>query len=385
METVKRFFKDPEDSFFLFGPRGTGKTTWLNKNFKDALMIDLLSPEKFRTYSAKPERLNDLIAGNPDKRTVIIDEIQKVPELLDVIHQLVEKRKDLRFILTGSSARKLKRGGVDLLAGRVLLKTLHPFMAAELGSSFNLDHSLQLGLLPLVIASKKPEEVLKAYISLYLREEVQMEGLVRNIGNFSRFIEAISFSHSSVLNSSEVARECQVERKTVEGYISILEDLLLSFRLPIFTKRAKRNLITHPKFYLFDAGVFRSIRPAGPLDNIQEIGGAAIEGLVAQHLRAWNAYNGGKNDIYFWRTKSGNEVDFIIYGSKGLWAIEVKSSKLIRPKELKGLLSFKEDYPEAKTLFLYRGEEKLRIKDILCIPCEEFLKNLAPGKELYAS
>ena len=382
MEIKHRFFKDPEESFFLFGPRGTGKTTGLNKNIKGALLIDLLSPETFRLYSAKPERLNEVIAGNPDKSTVIIDEIQKIPELLDIIHQLREKRKDLRFILTGSSSRKLKRGGVDLLAGRVLLKTFHPFMAAELGGSFNLEYSLQLGLVPLVLASKNPEETLKAYVSLYLREEVQMEGIVRNIGNFSRFLEAISFSHGSILNTSGISRECQVERKTVEGYISILEDLLLSFRLPVFTKRAKRHLIVHPKFYIFDAGVYRSIRPKGPLDNSQEIGGAAIEGFVAQHLRAWNAYSGDKNEIYFWHTKSGNEVDFVVYGQDGLWAIEIKNSKNIKPKELHGLLAFKEDYPEARTLFLYRGEEKIKIKNILCLPCEEFLKNLLPGKPL---
>lgn len=382
MEIKGRFFQVPKGSFFLFGPRGTGKSTWINKNFKNALLVDLLSPESFRMYSAKPERLEELVHGNPDKKVVIIDEIQKVPELLDVVHQLVEKQKDLRFILTGSSSRKLKRTGVDLLAGRVLLRTLHPFMAAELGSSFNLDHSLQFGFLPLVLASDDPEDVLKSYASLYLREEVQMEGLVRNIGNFSRFLEAISFSHGSILNTSEVARECNVERKTVEGYISILEDLLLSFRLPVFSKRAKRNLTTHPKFYFFDAGVFRAIRPAGLLDSPQEIGGGTLEGLVVQHLRAWSAYSGDKDKIYFWRTKSGNEVDFVVYGPKGLWAIETKNSKTIRPKELSGLLAFKQDYPEARTFLLYRGREKLKIKGILCIPCEEFLKNLLPEKTL---
>ena len=382
MEIKDRFFQAPQGSFFIFGPRGTGKTTWLNQNFKNALLIDFLSPESFRMYSAKPERLEELVHGNPDKKIVIIDEIQKVPELLDVVHQLIEKRKDLRFILTGSSSRKLKRSGVDLLAGRILLRTFHPFMAAELGSSFNLNQSLQFGLLPLVLASDNPEDVLKSYASLYLREEVQMEGLVRNIGNFSRFLEAISFSHGNVLNTSEIARECHVERKTVEGYISILEDLLLSFRLPVFSKRAKRNLTTHPKFYFFDAGVFKSIRPAGPLDSPQEIGGGALEGLIAQHLRAWNAYSGDKHKIYFWRTKSGNEVDFIVYGPKELWAIETKNSKSIHHKEFSGLLAFKQDYPETQPLLVYRGKEKIKIKGILCVPCEEFLKNLLPGKAL---
>ncbi|MDY6970127.1 MAG: DUF4143 domain-containing protein [Spirochaetota bacterium] len=170
----------------------------------------------------------------------------------------------------------MKRTGVDLLAGRALNKTLHPFMAAELGDDFNFNNSLRTGLLPLIVNSSHPQEVLNSYISLYLSEEVQTEGLVRNIGNFARFLEAISFSHGSILNISEIARDCHIGRKTVEGYIIILEDLLLSFTLPVFTKRAKRHLITHPKFYFFDAGVFRSIRPSGPIDSPNEIDGSAL-------------------------------------------------------------------------------------------------------------
>ena len=175
---------------------------------------------------------------------------------------------------------------MDLLAGRVLLETLHPFLAAELGSQFSLEQSLRLGLLPLVLAAKEPEETLKSYVSLYLREEVQVEGLVRNIGSFSRFLEAMTFSHASLLNTSEVARECQVGRKAVDGFVEILEDLLLGFRLKVFTKKAKRNLVQHPKFYYMDAGIFRSLRPKGPLDAPEEIAGASLEGLVAQQLRA---------------------------------------------------------------------------------------------------
>ncbi len=382
MEIIKRFFQNPEESFFLFGPRGTGKSTWLNMQFKNALYIDLLSPELFRTYSARPERLVDLINGNPGKNPVIIDEIQKAPVLLDVVHQVLENKRGKMFILTGSSARKLKRTGIDLLAGRALLKTFHPFIASELGERFDMDESLQLGLLPLVLNSKNPEEVLNAYVSLYLREEVQSEGLVRSIGNFSRFLESISFSHAGILNTSEVARECQVGRKTVEGYISILEDLLLSFHLPVFTKKAKRHLIAHSKFYLFDAGVFRSLRPAGPLDNPHEIDGRALEGLVLQHLRAWNAYSLNRNQLFFWRTKAGTEVDFVVYGPDILLAIEVKNSKNVRIKDFKGLQAFKEDYPQAQALFLYRGKERLKKGEILCTPCDEFLKALLPGKPI---
>jgi predicted AAA+ superfamily ATPase len=295
----------------------------------------------------------------------------------------MESREGLRFILTGSSARKLKRSGVDLLAGRALVRTLHPFMASELGKGFSLKDALAVGLIPLVVDSSNPEETIRSYAAVYLKEEVQTEGLVRSIGGFSRFLESISFSHGAVLNISDVARDCQVERKTAEGYVSILEDLLLAFRIPVFSRRAKRTLSSHPKFFYFDSGVFRSVRPRGPLDSPQEIEGAALEGLVAQHLRAWIAYSGDQSTLFFWRTKSGTEVDFVVYGKDVFCALEVKNTAKINPKMLQGLLAFKEDYPEAQILFLYRGRERLKIKEVLCLPVQEFLLNLEPEKRLY--
>ncbi len=379
MESIlPRFFKHPKGSFFLFGPRGTGKSTWLRSHYKDALWIDLLDPEKFRLYSATPERLRELVLGNPSAKTIIIDEVQKIPSLLDVVHMLIEEKKDRQFVLTGSSARKLKKEGVDLLAGRAAKRSLFPFMAAELADSFKLAKALQFGMLPLVAGAKEKEEALRTYASLYLKEEVQAEGLVRNIGNFSRFLELISFSHASVLNVSKVASDCQVERKVVENYISILEDLLLSFKVPVFTKRAKRAVVKHPKFYFFDAGVFRSLRPAGPLDRVEEIDGAALEGLVAQHLLAWNSYRGEKNSLYYWRTRSGSEVDFIFYGKEVFWAIEVKNSSRVGDSDLRALASFKEEYPECETILLYRGKECLLKNGVRCMPCEKFLQLLSP-------
>lgn len=375
---IPRFFECSEHSFFLFGPRGTGKSTWLRNEIKNALWIDLLEPEQFRSFSARPERLKELVLANIDKKVVIIDEIQKVPSLLDVVHSLIEEKKGLQFVLTGSSARKLKRTGVDLLAGRVLKQTLHPFMAAELKEEFDLKRALQNGLIPLVVTSKDPQEVLRSYIALYVREEVQMEGMVRNIGGFSRFLETVSFSHGSVLNIANVARECEIERKVVEGYIHILEDLLLAFRVPVFTRRAKRATVRHPKFYYFDTGVFRSLRPRGSLDRPEEIEGSALEGLVAQHLIAWNAYRGELNKVYYWRTRSGTEIDFIIYGPEVFWAIEVKNTAQIRDEDLNPLRTFKEEYPESQTYFLYRGKERLLRKGILCMPCTEFLQKLHP-------
>jgi predicted AAA+ superfamily ATPase len=380
MELVRRLFTAPKESYFLFGPRGTGKSTWLRQSFPDAIYIDLLDQEVFRKYLAGPERLGDVISGSSQAKTVIVDEIQKVPSLLDEVHRLMEigLGKRVQFILTGSSARKLKRSGTDLLAGRAILKTLHPFMAAELGSRFQYARSLELGMLPLVLNSAEPVETLKSYASLYLREEVQAEGLVRNIGNFARFLEAMSFSHASLLNTSQVARECQINRKTVEGFVEVLEDLLLGFRLPAFTKRAQRKLVEHPKFYYMDVGVFRSLRPKGPLDSPEEIGGACLEGVVAQHLRAWIAYSKGERTLYFWRTKAGLEVDFIIYGEDTFLAIEVKRSRTVSGKDVRSLRTFRQDYPQAKVCLLYGGKERIMINDILCLPAEEFLIDLIP-------
>ena len=378
MNIVDRFFQDAPGSYFLFGPRGTGKSTWLKRRYPQALYIDLLSPDIFREFSSRPERLTQLIQGSRPQ-TVILDEVQKVPDLLPVVHQLIEQHHGMKFILTGSSARKLKRTGVDLLGGRAVLRTMHPFMAAELGRDFSLDRALAAGMLPIVHQSSDPADVLNSYAALYLKEEVQMEGMTRNVGNFARFLEAISFSQGAVLNTAEVARTCQVSRRVVESYLSILEDLLLAFRLPVFTKRAKRHLTQHPKFYYFDTGVFRSLRPSGPLDMPEQISGGALEGLVAQHLRAFCAYNKDGYQMYFWRTKSKNEVDFVLYGPQGLVAIEVKRTTQVRNADTSGLKAFKQDYPQARLLLLYNGEESLQVGDVRYVPCESWLRNLRPA------
>lgn len=346
----------------------------LRRLWPQALWVDLLEADVFRAFSARPERLRDLVLAAPTTRVVVIDEIQKVPQLLPVVHALVERSKRIQFVLTGSSARKLKRSDVDLLAGRLVKRTLHPFTAGELAQDFDLDRAVTLGLVPLVVRAQDPDAVLKAYAGLYVREEVQAEGLVRNIGGFARFLEAVSFSHASVLNVSHVARECEIERKVVEGYLSILEDLLLSYRIPVFTKRAKRAMVAHPKFFFFDAGVFRSLRQAGPLDRPEDMAGPALEGLVAQHLVAWNAYHGDAHRLSYWRTRSGVEVDLVLYGPRRFWAIEVKHAARIRPEDLASLKTFREEYPESKAYLLYRGKERLRTKGILCLPCEDFLR-----------
>jgi len=361
------------------GPRGTGKTWWTQHRFPDALRIDLLDAVAFRELAARPEGLRERVDARPGIKTVIIDEVQKLPELLDEIHLLMEQKRGIQFVLTGSSARKLRRAGTNLLGGRAVRRTLHPYMAAELGTQFNLNAALTSGLIPVVHAAPAPRDALAAYNALYLREEIQMERLTRNIGAFSRFMEVLSFSHAAVLNTANIARECAVSRTTVAGFLEIWEDLLLGFRLPVFTRRARRELASHPKFYFFDTGIFRANRPSGPLDKPGEIEGAALEGLVAQHLRAWCDYSTGKHTLHYWQTRSQTEVDFVVYGESGLYALEVKNTGKVRPEDLRGLAAFGADYPESRRLFLYRGKERLLRDGILVLPCEEFLRALEPG------
>ncbi len=374
MKEIKRDINIPETSFFLFGPRGTGKSTFVKRMIdKNSLYIDFLDPETFRTYSAFPETLLETVNAIKPNR-VIIDEVQKVPGVLDVVHKIMEERK-IHFILTGSSPRKLKKTGADLLGGRALYCRMHPFTANELGTSFSLDKALKTGLIPVVERSPDPTKTLSAYVDIYLREEIMAEGLVRNLGTFTRFLEIISYSHGSVLNESNLARECQISRGIVSGYIDIIEDLLLAYRLPVFAKRAKRKTASHPKFYLFDNGLYRRLRLRGPLDIESEISGPALEGLVGQHLRAYSDFALQETKLFYWRSLAGNEVDFVLYGGKTFTAVEVKNTKVLRPTDYNGLVSFGDDYPEASLVLLYRGNVPLKHKNILAVPVELFLKN----------
>lgn len=379
MRHIKRLLKAPNQSFFLLGPRGTGKTTWIKDHYSNAVWIDLLLPHEVNFYGARPERLINTAEGAGDVKTIVIDEIQKVPELLSVVHHLIEQKKGYQFILTGSSARKLKRSGVDLLAGRAILKFMNPFIAAEMGSSFSLEKALEIGMLPLVWDNPSPEAVLNTYTALYLKEEIQAEGLVRNVGDFARFLEIISFSHGALLNLNNIASECSVSRSTVTNYLQILEDMLLSYTLNVFTKRAKRALTSHPKFYLFDAGVFQALRPRGPLDRPEEIHGAALKGLVAQHLKAWVDDQQADYELTFWRTRGGSEVDFVLHGKNCFIAVEVKNGENVSRNDLSSLKAFGVDYPEAKLFFLYRGQRRLMQDQIHCMPVNEFLLTVLPS------
>ena len=361
-------------SFFLFGPRGKGKTTWLKHRLPEALFVNLLQSEFYNRLTANPGYLRQLVPPGHTGWT-IIDEVQRIPALLNEVHDLIETREQ-RFVLTGSSARTLRRKGVNLLAGRALTYRMHPLTVAEQGDAFNLRDSLQLGHLPARFSESDPGKYLKDYVQTYLREEVMQEGLTRNIGHFSRFLEVASFSQGATVNISAAAREAQINRPVAENYFSVLEDLLIAVRLPVFSRKAKRKLITQTKFYFFDVGVYRSIRPVGPLDSDAEFDGPALETLVFQELRAVNDYHGLDYKIHFWRTRSGLEVDFVLYGPNGLLAIEVKRSTQIQSRDTRSLREFRKDYPPAQCFVFYGGPSPLYMDGVTVLPIEHALGDL---------
>lgn len=370
-----RLIKPPaRNSFFLFGSRGTGKTTLVRSMFPNALYYDLLNGETYDFFVTNTSRIEEAIPkGFTD--WVVIDEIQKIPELLNEVHRLIENYH-YKFILTGSSARKLRRAGVNLLAGRALIYNMYPLTAVELGEDFNLKDYLTFGGLPSVTAQGDRQNYLKSYIQAYLQQEVIQEGISRNLGSFARFLETASFSQGSVLNMTEIGREAFVGRKVVEDYFCALEDLMLGIRLPVFSKKAKRKLIKHNKFYFFDVGVYQAIRPTGPMDQPEAMGGIALESAFFQNLRAINDYMDLGYKFYYYRTVSGVEVDFIAYGEKGLKAFEIKSKKNISSDDLYGLKSFMTDYPITKGYLIYGGNHKMYIGNIEVWPAAEALKSL---------
>lgn len=365
---------DFQHSVLLLGPRGTGKTYWLRKIFADALYFDLLDDETYLIFSASPARLGDKIPTDYCG-WIVIDEVQKVPRLLNEVHRLIESRQ-LRFLLTGSSARALRKKGVNLLAGRALTYHLYPLTAVELKEAFNLNLSLQSGNLPMAYYHQRPQEYLYSYINTYLKEEVQQESLTRSLVLFTRFLETASFSQGEVLNYTNIAREIGSNRHTVTNFFTVLEDLLLAYRIPVFSKRAKRDLISHPKFYYFDVGVYRSLRSVGPLDSDAEIEGAALETLFLQEIIAINHYFNFGYQVYYWRTRSNVEVDFVLYGKRGLLAFEIKRKQKINKKDFNGLLRFREDYPMARCFLLYGGYETYSDCDIHVMPFERGLRDL---------
>ena len=379
----ERSLKLPEpgvESFFLWGPRQTGKSTLLRQKYRGGRWIDLLKAGEFRRYVSRPELLRQEIdAERPaPARQIVIDEIQKVPALLDEVHWLIENR-GLNFALCGSSARKVRRGAANLLGGRAMRYELHGLSATELGREFDLDRMLNHGYLPRIYAATRPRRMLDAYVADYLKEEVAAEGLVRDLPTFSAFLDVAALSDGEIVNFSNIARECGVSSHTTKSHFRILEDTLLARWLPAFRKRPKRRVIGSPKFYFVDVGVVNRLAKRGELLPGSELYGKAFENWVFHELTTFASYQEFDGGLSYWRLASGVEVDFIL-GDMQL-AIEAKSSARITRNHLAGLRSLAHDHPRvARRIVVCREPRARRLNDgIEILPAATFARRLWSG------
>ncbi|MEZ4705426.1 MAG: ATP-binding protein [Bdellovibrionota bacterium] len=381
MSKITRLFSFPNDSFFLFGARGSGKSFLLKHQFHNkAHWINLLDQQKYLEYSASPERFFQEISALDSGSWVVVDEIQRIPSLLNYVHMLIEDKK-LRFVLLGSSARKLRREGINLLGGRAYSKKMFPFLPQELGENFNFDRALEYGLLPLVYFDADPVMRLQAYVEKYLTEEIEAEALARNIGGFSRFLHIAARFHAQTINLSNIAREAEVKRPTASGYFEILKDTLIATELYPFSSKNKVRSVQKPKFYFVDSGLVRGIQKRQHLKISDSEKGPLFEGLIYHILCAWKEYRPMFFDsIYYWKSHSSKqqEVDFILEKDKDLIAIEVKAKDKIFKKDLNGLKAFSNLHPVKEKKIIYLGKEKQKIEDIDILPFQDWLGDLTP-------
>ena len=383
MELISRLLKinlPPKQSAFLWGPRKTGKTTYLRSLFPDSLVYDFLKTDLFLEFSKNPSLLREQLLAKESEVLnfpIILDEVQKVPQLLDEVHWLMENMR-LRFILCGSSARKLKRGKANLLGGRAWRYEMFPLVTAELVEP-SLLNILNRGLIPSHYLQDGYAKSLKAYTQDYLKEEVFDEGLTRNIPAFSRFFDAMGFSHGELTNFSNIARDCGVDSKTVKEYYQILSDTLLGDFIEPFKKRQSRQVISRtPKFYLFDAGVAGAITRRRVVQARGVDFGKAFEHFILMELRAYNSYYDLDYGINFWRTKSGLEVDFVLGG--GEVAIEVKGTARVDSRDLRPLNAFMEIHSPRKAIVVCTEKEERIAGKIRIMPWRKFLQDLWNGK-----
>jgi len=367
------------ETFFLWGPRQTGKTTLLREIYPDALWIDLLKSEEYRRYLQNPERIREELPAAGTVRQVVIDEVQQVPRLLDEVHWLLEN-KGVQFALSGSSARKVKRGAANLLGGRAVRYELHGLTAAEIGKDFDLDRAVNHGYLPRIYLSDRPQRLLAAYVGDYLKEEVAAEALVRNLPVFSEFLNIAALSDTELVNFSTIARDCGVSSHTIKDYFGILEDTLLGRWLPAYTKRPKRRVIGAPKFYFADVGFVNHLARRGTaLARGSELYGKAFENWVFHELAAYNAYHQTFARLSYWRLASGVEVDFVLNDVEV--AIEAKATAKVTADHMRGLRNLAQDHPRVKHRIVVCLESKSRRTDdgILVLPARHFCERLNAG------
>ncbi len=380
MSTYDRLTEPARQSFFLFGMRGVGKSTWARATFDDAAYIDLLDERLYQDLLADPSLFGQSIAHLPPGARVVVDEVQRLPALLNEVHRLIETRR-LSFALLGSSARKLKAAGTNLLAGRALKQTMFPLTAAELGAEFDLDRVLRYGSVPLVWTSNAPRAVLEAYAQLYLREEIRAEALVRNLPGFVRFLPVAALFNGQVVNVTSIARDAGVARSTVQGYLDILEDTLLVCRLPAYEARVRVRERKSPKLYWVDPGVVRAAkRQLG--DVAAEERGPLLESWVLTTLRAHAEVQDLCDQIWYWAPyQTAVEVDLLLQRGKELLAIEVKAASRYHTSLLKGLRAIETLPRLVRRVLVYTGQRPFRSSDGIDVwPAPDFAAATAAGR-----
>jgi predicted AAA+ superfamily ATPase len=377
----RRLLPPPPGSFFLFGVRGAGKTTWARSAFPGAHTVDLLDEGAFHALLADPGAFGRELAAVSPATTVVVDEIQRLPALLNEVHRAVESRR-LRFVLLGSSARRLKTAGTNLLAGRAVVKTMLPFVPAELGPDFEFERTLRYGALPVIWQASNPRAALEAYAQLYLREEIRGEALVRNLPGFVRFLPVAALFHGQTLNVSSLARDAGVFRTTVEGYVSILEDTLLAFRLPAFESRLRVRERRHPKLFWVDPGLVRGTkRQLGPVTAEER--GPLFEGWVLTVMRAHNEARPVYEDIWYWAPAEARvtEVDFLLRRGRDYLALEVKTRTRVTAEDLVGLRAIAALPGLVRRVLLYLGRSVQRTGDGIDVwPLGRWLEAMAEDR-----
>lgn len=364
------------DSLFLWGARQVGKSTLLESLFPDARYYDLLKNEEFERLLRRPQLLREELQTLDEKTLVVIDEVQKIPQLLDEVHWLMVNR-GIRFILCGSSARKLKRVGTNLLGGRALKTTMYPFVSSEI-PDFNLIRGINNGMIPRHYMIENPTRRLQAYIGIYLDEEIRMEAQLRNLSSFTRFLEVAAQSCGEIVNYTNIAQDCGVSATTVKEYFNILEQTLIGYMIPAFTLSKKRRAIGAPKFYYFDVGVANYLLHRNNLEPGSADFGHAFEHFLIQELIAYLGYHYSTEKLSYWRTTSGYEVDAII--GEGRIAIEFKSADEVQSKHTKGLKAFSEDFPDSRLIVVSLDKNRRTMNGVEIIPAMDFLGDLWSGQ-----
>ena len=365
----------PSETFFLWGPRQTGKSTLLKSLYPDAVWIDLLKTDEQVRYASRPALLREELEAEPAGRLIVIDEVQKAPGLLDEVHWLIENRKRV-FALSGSSARKVRRSHANLLGGRAVRYEMFGLTSSEIGSEFDLVRALNHGLLPRHYLSSTPERLLRSYVNDYLKEEVLAEGLSRNLPAFTTFLAAAALSDGELVSFATIARECGVSAPAVKGWFEVLVDTLLGDFLPAFTKRPKRRVIGAPKFYFADVGVVNHLAKRGRMEPGSALFGKAFESWVRHELRAYSSYRERFFDLSYWRLASGIEVDFVV--DDMVAAVEAKATPRVKSDDLNGLRQIRIDHPKLKERFVVSLEPKARVTEdgIVVLPWRVFVERL---------